>query len=127
MREVKTKEACSHPGRGRGREDTCDHGSFRMPLTVVVELESKSDDVRPPPKIVRHRRKLLHCCRLPASSICRAYYRAKLQGLVAQDLSPNEISDGEQPFGFTLSTEGGARVKTRNALLKWLPRTVYWY
>ncbi|CAM9251498.1 unnamed protein product, partial [Laminaria digitata] len=36
----------------------------------------------------------------------KAYYRAKLQGLVAQDLSPNEISDGEQPFGFILSAEG---------------------
>eukprot|EP00903_Cladosiphon_okamuranus_P020577 g18888.t1 len=34
----------------------------------------------------------------------KAYHRAKLQGLVAQDLSPNEIGDDEQPFGFTLAT-----------------------
>lgn len=37
---------------------------------------------------------------------CRAYHRAKLQGLVALDLSPNEIGDDEQPFGFTLATRG---------------------
>eukprot|EP00752_Nemacystus_decipiens_P003826 g3520.t1 len=36
----------------------------------------------------------------------KAYHRAKLQGLVAQDLSPNEIGDHEQPFGFTLATRG---------------------
>lgn len=37
----------------------------------------------------------------------RAYHRAKQQGLVAQDLSPNEIQDGEQPYGFTLTEKGG--------------------
>ncbi|CAM9982972.1 unnamed protein product [Pylaiella littoralis] len=36
----------------------------------------------------------------------KAYHRAKLQGLIAQDLSPNEIGDNEQPFGFTLTARG---------------------
>ncbi|CAM9522164.1 unnamed protein product [Ectocarpus sp. 12 AP-2014] len=35
----------------------------------------------------------------------KAYHRAKQRGLIAQDLSPNEIGDNEQPFGYTLTTK----------------------
>ncbi|CAM9874809.1 unnamed protein product [Hapterophycus canaliculatus] len=55
----------------------------------------------------------------------KAYHRAKLRGLIAQDLSPNEIGENEQPFGFTLTargeTEYGSPLRTSRSAASHLP------
>ncbi|CAM9811581.1 unnamed protein product [Scytosiphon promiscuus] len=55
----------------------------------------------------------------------KAYHRAKLRGLIAQDLSPNEIGENETPFGFTLTDRGeaeyGSPLRTSRSAASHLP------